>query len=871
MLRRVLMVFAGVLGAGCLLLALGSGAAFAAAAPEMVAGSAAAVNLTASSVDLYVQIDPEELATTYSFEYGTSTGYGASVPAGEGSIAAGGSAVAETVHLSGLSAEANIYHWRVVARNADGTTTGVDHTFVYDTSGAGLPDGRAYEMVTPPSKNAALLVGQIKAVSPIVAEDGSRVLVESIECFGEASGSCLAHRTLYGEPYAFTRTSGGWVTSALAPPATQYDENTALLASADSDSALFLMPTSPFGEEDWYLRGSDGALADVGPYSQPSLGFHRAEFLGEPDATAGMSHIVYQDVGYRWSFDLTRFEAGTASSLLEYAGVGNTQPVLVGVTGGPGSSELISVCGTHLAGYYTKSEGRYTLSADGRTMFFAAQRCPEGGSGSNAGVAVPAEELYARIGGSRTVWVSQRSPAECTSSECLISAPRDAEFQGQSEDGSKAFFTSTQQLTDGASEDSNISDTANQTGCTQTPAGASGCNLYEYDFDNPAGHNLVLVSAADGSVDGPVVAGGPRVQGVMAISSDGSHVYFIAQGVLTSVANGDGQSAQNGAENLYVFERDATYPQGHIAFIAALPGEAVGFVAEGVDGSQWVDGVNNANVTPEGRFLVFTSHMALTSDDTRGEGPAQVYRYDAATGELVRISIGNNGFNDNGNMSVGDAGIVPAFGRHEARAGWPRLDPSMSDDGSSVFFTSPVALAPGALNDVPLASEKANRYAENVYEWHEGHIYLISDGRDTSVTAGVSSVKLLGSDTTGTNVFFTTADPLVPADTDTQDDIYDARVCTASEPCISSAPPVVSCIGEACHGTPSSAPSLLAPVSATFSGAGNLAPPQAKPVIKVKKKVKHARTAHGKKPVKAKRGKPRRAVSGRVHVKRRGR
>jgi Tol biopolymer transport system component len=53
-------------------------------------------------------------------------------------------------------------------------------------------------------------------------------------------------------------------------------------------------------------------------------------------------------------------------------------------------------------------------------------------------------------------------------------------------------------------------------------------------------------------------------------------------------------------------------------------------------------------VTPDGRFLVFTSHRALTADDTRGDGPAQVYEYDAQTGTLTRVSIGQDGYNENG-------------------------------------------------------------------------------------------------------------------------------------------------------------------------------------------------------------------------------
>jgi len=93
-----------------------------------------------------------------------------------------------------------------------------------------------------------------------------------------------------------------------------------------------------------------------------------------------------------------------------------------------------------------------------------------------------------------------------------------------------------------------------------------------------------------------------------------------------------------------VFERDAAHPAGRVAFIASLPSS---------DSRLWsLNAGVPANVTPEGRFLVFPSHGRLTADDTSVSGAQQVFRYDADSGALVRISVGNNGFNDNGNRSA---------------------------------------------------------------------------------------------------------------------------------------------------------------------------------------------------------------------------
>jgi hypothetical protein len=153
-------------------------------------------------------------------------------------------------------------------------------------------------------------------------------------------------------------------------------------------------------------------------------------------------------------------------------------------------------------------------------------------------------------------------------------------------------------------------------------------------------------------------------------------------------------------------------------------------------------------------------------------------------------------------------------------------------------------VSPKALNDVEISTKNFGReiaYAENVYEWERegagsctagqsaGCVYLISDGRDTAEAGGggASAVKLIGADATGNNVFFTTADRLQPQDTDTEVDIYDARVCEPENgnPCIQEPPPPLPpCLGEQCHGIPAATPSLLAPGTATFNGEGNLTP-----------------------------------------------
>jgi DNA-binding beta-propeller fold protein YncE len=815
--------------------------------------SATAANLTPDSADLRAVINPHSADTTYRFEYGTSTSYGTTVPIPDGHIPA--SLLGQTViqHITGLQ-ENTTYHWRLLAQNDAGSVTGGDHTFIYTSGGAtGLPDGRAYEIVTPPAKNAALIGDVLLGLAPDIAGDGSHVIMSSIQCFGNAT-SCPADNSKVGTPFEFTRTNDGWTAAGLAPPATQLDNNNGEGVSADAGTGLFLAPAPPVGEEDWYARRPDGSFVDIGPTSPPAEGLigRRIGLNGlSARATADLSYLVYESRPL-WPFDAT---IDPNSSLYEFVGAGNSAPMLVGVSGGMGSTDLISKCGTELGSGGQVNGGPGAISGDGRTVFFAVSACASG-AGVNAGVEVPTKELFARIDESRSVPISQPSPLECTAGNgCLGSPPGPADFVAASNDGSKAFFLDTQQLTDNASEDSSHSGGAAR--CNGLSVETIDCNLYEYDFSRSTGHNLVAVSAGDSS------GGGPRVQGVVGMSADGSHIYFIARGVLTAAANERGQTARDGADNLYGFEQDAAYPNGRVSFIATLP-EADDFIA--TQYATWTGGLLSDDVTPDGRFLVFESHARLTVDDTSSTGAAQVFRYDSRTGDLVRISVGENGFNDNGNAGVADAMIVTP----KQSLGPKRSDPTMSHDGSYVFFESPVGLTPGALNDVPLGGNEPSTgepaYGENVYEWHNGHVYLLSDGRDVSGSGAascgfhLSSTCLFGADATGSNVFFSTADHLVSADTDTEEDVYDARVCTTREPCLASpASPVAPCQGDACHGTPPPAPGVVAAATVTFSGPGNLASSTAS-VVKAKAKRHKARA---KKPKRRRRRLGRHTRSGR--------
>jgi hypothetical protein len=151
---------------------------------------------------------------------------------------------------------------------------------------------------------------------------------------------------------------------------------------------------------------------------------------------------------------------------------------------------------------------------------------------------------------------------------------------------------------------------------------------------------------------------------------------------------------------------------------------------------------------------------------------------------------------------------------------------AISNDGSFVFFDTSEALVPAATDE-----------QANVYEWHEGEISLISSGQDSSPS------YFLGTDATGQDVYFGTHSRLVPQDTDSYGDLYDARINGGFPNPQGSA----ACEGDACQ-TPPPPPNEPTPSSLTFNGPGNLAPqPPTPPKPAANKKKTAVKCAKGKK------------------------
>jgi phosphodiesterase/alkaline phosphatase D-like protein len=124
------------------------------AAPTATTGSA--TNITTNSATLTGTVNPNGLATTVYFQWGTSPSYGNSTPSQ--SIGSGTSTVNVSANLSGLLPNTT-YYYRIVASNSAGTTYGSGMSFRTNAVGAAptATTGSATNITT----NSATLNGTV--------------------------------------------------------------------------------------------------------------------------------------------------------------------------------------------------------------------------------------------------------------------------------------------------------------------------------------------------------------------------------------------------------------------------------------------------------------------------------------------------------------------------------------------------------------------------------------------------------------------------------------------------------------------------------------------------------------------------------------
>ncbi len=697
-----------------------------------------------------------------------------------------------------------------------------------------LPECRAYEMVSPLDKEAHNAFGPGYVPSIPVSPDGSAVGWNSVGDYADPGNYLLSLGP--NNPYLAQRTPSGWITRSGYAPASivEYAGN----VSTDPSWGVFspdLSDEISCGADGPNLacavREPSGSWLGTPGYATTS-GANLFSGFGILGASSDLSNVVLQpETGEHLlpsdassASHCSGLNAFSCGALYELSGLGTESPELQ-LVDVDNNGSMIGPESLTAIGAVPGVEGGTSyqaMSVDGSTIYFTATPTASNDFGSSTNV----QTIFARVDGSSTVDISNPSPSQCTrcTQEAEEGKPESSEakpaiFQGASADGSKVFFTTSQQLVNADTDETS--------------------DLYEYDSEKPAGQRIVQVS---GGGAGDLTPGaGANGGDIVSISEDGSHVYFVAEGVLTTLPNSLGQTAIKGSRNLYAFDTETNQTK-FVATLSSLDGILTGerTAGRGASGSHFD---RLAQTTPDGRYLVFDSFAKLitTGPEADTSGAQQVYRYDFQTGNLARISISHEGFGDNGNTPGLNALIEPKPISEEGGGGGSGALPTINDinraitdDGSAVVFMTAEQLQGGVTNRGTTPScegyasspdEAASSVGCQLYVWHEcagahctdgeaGVTSLISDGQGPA-EEGVAAISGTGSD-----IFFETSSELVGQDTDELGDIYDARVDGG----FPAPTPEPSCSGEACQGSPSSLPSFGSSGTSSFTGGGNLTP-----------------------------------------------
>ena len=851
-----------------------SGVSFTTEGPQFVAGSLSVSEVASTSATFTASLNPNNASTSAFVEYGRCPSLSACAAAGYEArtpvelIGAGDAPVSVEAHVQGLQ-PGSAYHYRLVALDdvAPGEFDSPEvRTFSTQVPGAFvLPDGRQWEMVSPPQKEGALVQGPDASALWGIAQAADTGAAFTFLTNLPTEPGVAGYANL--QQVFSTRTSTGWSSRDLATP-----HNGSVSASINAGQEYRF-----FNEE-----LTEGILQPFGAF-EPC-------FSGEGVKQPCLSEQASEQTAFMRN-DLTGTYTPLVTDKAPYADDTANQPF-----GQEGTCPPQKFCGPFFDG--ATSDGSHVVVNDGSQLTAVAggglyewsqgtapaeqlqlvSLLPENeGSGGDAALGSQSASDHAGDGivarhaisedGSRVFWTNggevnhlylranigqPQSPIEhgkCSvpSDACTIEIGQQGEFQDASSDGSRVFYS-------------------------------EGSGLFECEV--PADLQCDPVRLGEFS-------GGDSVIGA---SEDGSYLYWIA-------ANDD------------LYEDHLVGGESRLRLIAVLSGANV-FNAGPAD-----LGGMTARVSPDGQWLAFMSDRPLTGYDNRdltsGEPDQEVFLYHAGSGggagSLTCASCDPTGARPVGELietvgkrspvSPAQAGpegwlsaVLPGWVPFEqATEGVARYQPRYLSNEGRLFFDSDDALVPKDINenwDVyeyepegfknpegthPCTSSSTSGSvvyrpgrafqvpAEGAVPAAEGEegagcVGLISSGESAQESA------LLDASESGGDVFFMTTAKLAPQDFDEAYDVYDAHECTAASPCIPNptSPPPACVTADACRTAPTPQPGVYgAPASATFNGIGNLAPAAPKPAVKkVTKKAAKCPKGKVRKTVKSKKGKP---------------
>jgi DNA-binding beta-propeller fold protein YncE len=882
-------------------------------APPLIASESAA-GISTTSATLEAEINPRSLPgeapTTYRFEYDTAPyaeggpPHGASAPSSPARIPAAFGVSGVSAGIEGVT-PSTTYHFRVVAQNALGTSVGPDRTFTTQSAFTStlLPDGRGWELVSPPDKHGSPIPGLTAEGGAIqAAADGSGIAYVAI---GSTTGEAAeGNRSLFPSQLLSERQGpADWATRDLS---TQIAEPSGVTAALRTEFKLFsadlslaavrpngptpLAPSAAPNRLTLYLRSNFAAAgfcgascytplvtgcpelpescppavesaANIVPGSQfGTSNFFQPEFS---NATPDFTHVVF---GSKTAI-LPGFEPGEGGGLYEWSASGLT-PISVDLSGNPLSpTQTTFGYGALGGGLYDLNRGqRHAFSDDGSRVAFTATNGNlylRVNSTSPQSVSGACDEA----GRACTIQLNAPEPG-CTTCESGV-----ASFQAGSADGSRYFFLDEKRLTSdstvgGPSDPFTNGRDLYMCEVAETQAGHLACDLSDLSVDSNFG-----VSGESANILGREVS---------AVDEAGRNIYFVANGRLSPDAvHGDcttnTKPTVGKSQRCNLYHLDAT--SGEIKLVTVVAGTDSELITLNGNSANGSPSRLLARSSPNGQYFTFVSELPLTGYDNRdaktGARDEEVFLYDAKAdggqGNLLCVSCNPSGARPAGIRGGGEPPLefdpVGNYGGRSVAAttpGWEvngpgeeLYEPRYLGDSGRMFFDSADSLVPQDTNGTVDVYE---------FEYPQGpgqppsndctaaspEFSSISGGCTSLISSGISPEEsvFLDASESGDDVFFVTQSRLGAKDVDSATDVYDARV-GGGEPQLVKP---VECSGDACQ-PPSTPPVDATPGSLTFNGAGNVTQcPKGKELKKdkcvkqrAKKRQHHKKRQHQKK------------------------
>ncbi|TMK24587.1 MAG: hypothetical protein E6G62_07790 [Actinobacteria bacterium] len=801
-------------------------------------------NLSPTSERLNAEVDPSGADTHAYFQYGTAdcTSEPAActnVPMPPGNdLGSGFGDVVTSVEATGLQ-PGTLYHYRIVAENTNGKA---EKAGIFDTlpSPEGLlPDGRAWEQVSPPNKEGA----SVQPPGGLGGNSGSSGGIEQAATDGNSFSYVMnnpagreepqGNRTLEGQEFIGSRGEKEWSSKDIVTP-NEHAEGYSTVEPQEYQyfsSDLSRAIVSPFGrafkpmqepplvpgveseERGLYLRNnfaSPGVLCTshcYEPLVNSANDTQKAPFGGKLkflSATPDLQHAVF--------FSTARLtaDAPEGGGLYEWAADGSLQLVSI-LPGGKAAESKFFGAGPELGAGNEPVSGnearnyRGAISSDGTHIVWVNRE---------------RDRLYIRnVSEGTTTQINKACKPPLDPSKCEHFEKEEEEpgpehgeegpepekggldevfFQIANNDGSRVFFTDTARLT----PESKLNPTV--------PFSPDDLYLYEANTKH-------LTDLTAQSLDGPAEVLG----NVIGASEDGSTVYFMANGVLApGAAPGNCVNERLAARrcNLYMDHYNGApgVEKWETTFITSLSGADSNGDWSGARESPTLPNLT-ARVSPNGRYLAFMSELPLTGYNNVDTNPAaagardeEVFLYDSASANehITCVSCAPKTKQDPEGRSHGVTGsgenplLVdgPATWSNRWIAanipGWMPLNvfvvadqPRYLSDQGRLFFNANDAL-----------SEQDTNGKMDVYEYEPsgvascaktaGCVSLISSGTADRESAFLDATP------SGNDAFFITDQQLVSSDTDHTYDVYDARVCGAVGCITPPPPPPPSCANE---------------------------------------------------------------------------